>query len=135
MISTLLYVSRSTLLLPADRQIENIVDVSRQRNALAGITGALLYSEVHFAQYVEGPEEAVNALLCRLARDDRHINMTVVQRSAAKRRLFPDWTLAYSGPSFLVEKQVEPLFTAEGIRADELSRHLISILRGLASLA
>lgn len=134
MISTLLYVSQSTLLLPADRQIAQIVAISRERNAADGITGALLFSEVHFAQFIEGPPDAVSALLSRLQRDDRHMNITVVSRETAEGRLFPCWSLAYSGPSFLVEEHIEPLFSAGQERRDALAVQLISILRGLTSI-
>lgn len=54
-LSSLVYVSRSTLALDGDAQAVNEIACSANaRNAHLGVTGALLYTELHFAQLARG---------------------------------------------------------------------------------
>lgn len=108
MFDTLLYVSRSTLFMPDDeRVVEEIVEGARGRNTALGITGALIFTHRHFAQYVEGPEVGIAELMASLRRDPRHCDMDIVSHSRSQRRRFDDWSMAYAGPSVFVEQQVE----------------------------
>jgi hypothetical protein len=109
-LKTLLYVSKS-LIAPADigREIENIVSGARTRNAERGVSGVLIFTEARFAQVIEGPEPAIDALMDTISIDPRHKQVTVVREGALDERRYADWSMAYSGPSLYVDRHVRPL--------------------------
>lgn len=115
MVFTLFYLSRSTLCLPQEAaQVDAIVDVSRRFNAKAGISGALMFTEQNFAQFLEGPEAEVRTLLTRLVRDTRHRDVDVVLSENSPERRFFGWSMAYSGPHLFVEQEFERLIGSVG---------------------
>ena len=65
-----------------DRQdaavIAAIVTQSREHNSRNSITGLLVAGGHRYLQVVEGPDAAVEQLVRRLRRDDRHVGMTVM---------------------------------------------------------
>ena len=111
-LKTLLYVSESLLRLPEEAgRLQNILDVSRERNATLGVTGALIAARGHFAQILEGPAEGVAAVMDSIGRDPRHRRVTVVLDRMTLHRRFEGWSmsLAYSGNSFYVDRHIAPL--------------------------
>ncbi len=108
---SLVYVSESRLARPADSfEISKIVEVSRARNAGLGVAGALIATHRFFAQILEGPPLAVEDLMLSIGRDARHAIVTVVRREPISRSRFVGWSMAYSGPSGYVERDIAPLF-------------------------
>ncbi len=103
----LIYVSVSALRLPAQAgEVDAIVDWSQRRNRDLDVTGALVFTEKRFAQYLEGPADGVDALMESIRRDPRHRNVDVVFRRTILRRHFATWALAYAGPSTFVASHV-----------------------------
>ena len=86
--------------------LEAIMDISRENNRKQGISGALCYSTHSFLQYLEGSREAVNKLYSDIVRDDRHVDVTLIDYTAIDHRAFPDWSMAY-------------------IRSDEIDKQLL----------
>ena len=116
-LKTLLYVSESLLRLPEEAgRLQNILDVSRERNAALGVTGALIAARGHFAQVLEGPAEGVAAVMDSIDRDPRHRRVTLVLDRVTPHRQFAAWTmsLAYSGDSFYVDRHIAPLLEEDG---------------------
>src|SRR4051794_28676501 len=112
-IRCLLYVSESCLSWPDDaHEVDHIVANARTRNEQLGLTGALIYTRTHFAQVLEGERDAIEAVMASIRADSRHRNLCVVAEESIETRYFPDWTMAYSGPSFYVDRQIRPLLTA-----------------------
>jgi len=106
-LSTWVYASVSTLVPAlAERELQRIVDVSRRRNALAGVTGALLFTGVRFAQCIEGPTGAVEEIRASIVRDTRHKAVITVMQCEIAGRAFGDWALAYVGPSPTVGRTI-----------------------------
>lgn len=127
----LLYVSESRLKLPdEDGEIDRIVHWSRGRNVDLDVTGALVFTERNFAQYLEGPEAGVDALMASIGRDPRHCDVRIVFRRPLARRRFPTWALAYAGPSTFVAGHVlsvgEAAATPGAIKAAD---RLVSLMR------
>ena len=106
----LLYRSRSRPgLLASD--LNAIIETAETRNRQLDVTGLLLYGELavvpgapgEFVQWMEGPEEAVEALYARIAKDERHFDPEVVARGPVAElapraellgeRLFPSWSM------------------------------------------
>lgn len=131
MITSLLYVSRSTLELPRQAQeIEDIVRVSRSRNASIDVTGALVFTERNWAQNIEGPAAAIDELMESIRRDSRHTDVDVVYHATIADRRFATWAMAYAGPSTFVAGNVLPLtdpLPAAGKR--KASERLITLMR------
>jgi hypothetical protein len=109
MITSLTYVSRSRLQPGEQATVDAIVDVASSRNADLGVTGALLFTEVHFAQVLEGAPDAVEELMKSIEADPRHKDVTVLEHSAIDERRFPRWAMAYSGPSIYLDRHLKPL--------------------------
>lgn len=90
----LFYVSRA---LAQPQEIEPLLQQARARNPQRGLSGALLYSGGHFAQWLEGPAEALDALLPRLHADVRHEALRELWRAPAAQRRFEHWSMAFVG--------------------------------------
>ena len=97
---SLLYVSRRTA---TDDEVRDIVETSRARNARLQIAGALVASRRQFAQILEGPRAAVDALMDSIRCDRRHAGVEVLVYEDIERRRSPGWTLAYSGAALFVD--------------------------------
>lgn len=94
----LVYVSRNKLPLQLlDEQVERVLTSSRRNNASLNITGALLFSSDCFAQTLEGPIAAVEALFERIQLDTRHNNSVILQAGPVSEREFGEWSMAYAG--------------------------------------
>ena len=94
-LTTLLYVSELRDF--GAGEIDGICHQSRANNAHDGITGLLVFDGHAFCQFVEGPPDAIAALLERLERDPRHVKMRVLQHGpVGPGRRFPAWRLGYA---------------------------------------
>jgi hypothetical protein len=76
-------------------EVQAIISSSQVNNPLDGITGVLVFNGTAFMQILEGSEAAVDELVCRLARDPRHSNMSARDERLIARRTFPDWSMGY----------------------------------------
>jgi hypothetical protein len=102
----LLYVSRR---LATDRDISGIVEAAVARNRSLGVTGALMATKFHFAQYLEGPPGAVRELMASIRADARHAEVTVFLDAPLTARRFTGWWLAYAGASRYVDQHLARL--------------------------
>jgi len=87
----LFYVSRC---LASPPQLEHILIGARRQNEQRGVTGVLLFTGGHFAQYFEGSPEAVARTLADIERDPRHEAMRVLVRSPIGQRRCARWWMA-----------------------------------------
>ncbi|OQA28892.1 MAG: Blue light- and temperature-regulated antirepressor YcgF [Verrucomicrobia bacterium ADurb.Bin345] len=95
-------------------ELGKILEVSRRNNRKNGVTGALCYSARGFLQCLEGPAAAVNQLYRTIARDDRHLDVTLLDYADIQTRAFGDWSMAY-------------------VREDEIDRKILKRIRGAES--
>lgn len=129
-----MYVSRATIARDdAERVIDAIVAVSRPRNAVLEVTGALIFSGDSFAQIIEGPTEAIAELRARISRDVRHRDLLTVAEGEKSRRDFGDWSLAYSGTALFVERELVRIRTATHTEPHHSQRDLRRLLGELSS--
>lgn len=91
-LKTLTYVSRASLDL-TERDLQDILEAARRRNALEGITGLLIFNGVRFLQVIEGAETAIDGLVTDLRRDWRHTSFEVQDERYVLARSFPDWSM------------------------------------------
>jgi hypothetical protein len=105
--SSLTYVSKSLLTYPEDEgEIAAIVDIALKRNLFLHVTGALIATPHYFAQVLEGPHAAIDALMLSISRDSRHHDIHIVEKVDRDQRQFSKWSIAYSGYAHYVDKHI-----------------------------
>lgn len=133
MFTMLMYVSKSCLAkLDEAREIENIVSLSVQRNGQLQVRGALVFTERHFAQVLEGPKDSVDMLMNSINRDPRHEQVTVVGESVTDDYRFPNWTLAYHGGASFMDQQVASLLRERDAEYKDDAAKLYFLIRSFA---
>lgn len=83
---------------PDDAIMEEILEVARAHNSSVDITGFLSYRNFRFIQFLEGPPEAIGALMESISADPRHTAVKVVIDEDAPARSFPHWSMAFHVP-------------------------------------
>ena len=100
-----------------DRELNDLLLVARARNAADGVTGKLVVLEdggrvTRFAQWIEGPRSALEAVVGRILADERHTAIDVRRRGPVPRRRFAGWDMAFeSAPPTPFEARAEALCT------------------------
>ncbi|MEC9369455.1 MAG: BLUF domain-containing protein [Pseudomonadota bacterium] len=97
----LIYYSRNTLAeveQPRQRaELKAILASAQKNNPPLGVTGALLYNQSYFAQVLEGDRKAVTEVFCRIARDERHSDLVILEGRPITKRRFADWSMCFAG--------------------------------------
>lgn len=75
-------------------ELAAILDVARATNGDLGITGLLAHGGALYFQILEGPAEAVEALLAKIAADGRHRSVRVIQDVTVEERAFAGTPMA-----------------------------------------
>ena len=91
-LKSLTYTSLGRLDLAAT-DIEAIHRTARELNALDGVTGLLIFNGTHFLQIIEGAPDAIDELVERLRRDQRHSGLEIRDQHEVEQRSFPDWSM------------------------------------------
>ena len=91
-LKSLTYTSLAAIDLQPD-DLEAIHRTARETNALAGVTGMLIFNGVHFLQVIEGAPNAIDDLVERLRRDRRHSGLEIRDEHEAEQRTFPGWSM------------------------------------------
>lgn len=132
------YVSRSTIPpASAEQEVARIVETAIACNAPLDVTGALLFTGVHFAQVLEGPREAVDELMRRITADPRHRDLRVTQSGPLATRRFARWAMAYAGPSRYLDSRARALLAPAPNAAQDaaLSEQIIAEMAAALALA
>ena len=66
---------------------------SQKNNKKDGITGALIFREDIFLQFLEGPENNVDKAFNNIASDKRHKNVLKLKEDITDRKLFTSWAM------------------------------------------
>ncbi|MBV1776489.1 BLUF domain-containing protein [Burkholderiaceae bacterium DAT-1] len=93
MLVRLIYASRSVT--PVTQSLsDEILQAARRYNPEHGITGILCFNDSIFVQALEGSREKVNELYVRIARDERHRDLILLEYSEITERKYPSWSMA-----------------------------------------
>jgi Sensors of blue-light using FAD len=95
--------------------LDDILTVSRTRNARDDITGTLICRADMYLQLIEGPDAAVQATYQRILADDRHQEIALLLSRTVESRLFPGWAMRDDPPRSWMWTQAE--VSAGAIRA------------------
>jgi Sensors of blue-light using FAD len=132
----IVYVSRAAPAPPAAGLAEvcRIIRAAHRNNPDAGVTGALFAVDGCFAQAIEGPAAAVEALFERLRHDPRHRGLELRSRERGLCRLFPGQAMALrtgSGldPGLMAEFGYRRGFPVEDFPAAVLLEFLVTACR------
>jgi hypothetical protein len=90
----IIYLSRVSQKLSSEELVALLVK-ARRRNALAGITGAMVYGEGQFMQVLEGEATAVTTLYERIVADPRHQAILKLADKPVAERTFMEWSMAF----------------------------------------
>lgn len=97
----LIYYSKMTPVDPDDphlrADLRNILETAKRNNMANGVTGALLFNNVYFAQVLEGDRKVVTETFCRIANDPRHTDHVILEARAIAKRRFADWSMCFVG--------------------------------------
>ncbi|MEO0531704.1 MAG: BLUF domain-containing protein [Planctomycetota bacterium] len=92
MMDGLLYVSQATRPFSGPA-LSDLCLKAQQNNAELGLSGALVYLDGRFVQYIEGPPAEVARLYERVEEDDRHTIIRCIKREPQSERLFSNWSM------------------------------------------
>jgi hypothetical protein len=129
MLATWLYVSTSLLEADAHAETAKIRSKAEIRNPKLSLTGALLFSGGHFAQFLEGPEAMLAEMKHAICADGRHKDVITLKAGESEHRRYPRWWLAYSGRATAIEKILSR--SARDNDARELMLVMDEFVRGL----
>ncbi len=76
-------------------EVHGLATNASRANWRDGVTGSLIFTGGHFAQWLEGAHDQVLALLDRIGSDPRHTEMKLVHERPVERRQFAQWGMRY----------------------------------------
>ena len=116
--------------------LARIVASSQVNNGPLELTGFLVFNGAAYLQILEGPRQALDLMLDRLRRDDRHWDVVVRDEREISSRAFPDWTMAFLNISCGRVEGVRELTAAlQRHVPQEVRDMLVAIARSLADHA
>ena len=81
---------------------------------------------------LEGPQKGVAEVMSKIEKDTRTADATIVEIQQITKRKFPNWAMAYSGPSPFLDRHIKPLlspFTSDGPREELIASLQEKLLR------
>jgi hypothetical protein len=93
-LTSLIYVSRMTEECGME-ELQDILKISRKKNASADITGMLCYDPTFFLQCLEGPREVILGLYETILEDERHTKVVRLDEREIQSRVFGEWRMAF----------------------------------------
>ena len=139
MLRRILYTSRA-----ADgvsmKDAYDIIRVSHNRNAQAGITGGLIFLDGHFVQLMEGLPVAVEQRYARISEDGRHHDLRVRQDLEVDAPAFADdWMALRDGsridPALLARYDYRPGLPEDEFAGETVFDLLTSCFEGELAVA
>lgn len=133
----LVYYSRNIikdLARPMAAEVKAVMHSSNRNNPALGITGALLFNDQYFAQILEGDRKAVTSTFCRIAADQRHSDLVILEARPVSAREFDGWAMAYAGHSPEVDHLYLKYGTAIGFAPAKMDANaLCGLIRDLVA--
>ena len=116
------------------QMISSILQTARRKNAEQDVTGALFYNSGYFAQVLEGPKKAIEAIFERIQQDERHGDVTVLECSKCETRDFGEWSMAHVAPMTGMEAAVAEDTLSRAMNAPiDSGQDVLELLRSLVN--
>jgi hypothetical protein len=120
---TLSYISRARYHFSNDELLSLLMQ-ARAHNREANITGLLLYNgNDTFLQAIEGSEEQIDKLYLSISADNRHTDVTCINRTAINERDFPNCRMGFRNLSTNPPKNVKGL--SDFMQADSSADYIL----------
>ena len=94
-VHVIVYASSSTQLI-SNKQLEDILTISRKYNKRDNITGLLLYEDGNFLQVLEGPKSALDLTFKRITDNPLHKGIIPLLSRTFPSRSFNAWSMGYT---------------------------------------
>ena len=104
----IMYMSRATRYI-SDKELEELLEVSRNNNQKKALTGLLIVKGRTFLQCLEGNKNDVEEIYSKILNDDRHTGIIDLIEENISHRIFPNWTMAYKNLKTLDDIKSEKL--------------------------
>lgn len=92
LMSKLIYRSRAVNPL-SSLELYKLALAAQSRNRAESITGLVLYDKDSFFQWLEGPAESLERIMCSIRNDPRHTDIEVLENRSAGTRMFAEWSM------------------------------------------
>jgi len=116
-------------------QLSDILIASNRNNKLLDITGALVFDQTWFIQVLEGERRVILKTFERLKNDIRHSNITLVELTGIKTRVFGNWWMGLAVRNEITESAFAPYLGQGTLSLEELSgQQLLELTQNAAKL-
>ena len=107
----------------SEKDLIELLEQSREKNARLNITGLLLYGKREFAQLLEGDKNEIFKLYDTIVKDDRHHHVDLFWESKIERKSFKDWSMAFLNINDIDKNKLKAYseFLQEGISSLNLT--------------
>lgn len=122
-----IYISRSQVATDA-AALDSIMEISRVRNAAAGVSGMLWAGPGEFVQALEGEDGGVAETMARIAADTRHCGIEIVCDLAVRSRMFGAWAMVRSDGGAECTAGTAYLIGYAGGRHSRAARRVVDLL-------
>ena len=90
----IVYISAATIPF-SDDDLKELLVVSRANNSSLGVSGMLVFHKGSFIQVLEGEHSAVESVLEKIEKDDRHSKVVVLLKGETAERTFESWAMGF----------------------------------------
>ncbi|HMG10710.1 MAG TPA: BLUF domain-containing protein [Mucilaginibacter sp.] len=128
----IVYVSTAQRLL-SEKEVIDLLKVSRTNNKKYNVTGILLYCQGTFMQVLEGDKIFIDRIYKVIELDPRHKNVIKLASGISKKRSFPDWSMAFASVNPETLQEIEGFLSSTDQNLYDNTDHItISMLKTFA---
>lgn len=128
----IVYVSTAKRLL-SEKELIDVLKVSRTNNKKYNVTGILLYCQGTFMQVLEGDKNSIDQIYKAIELDTRHKNVIKLASGISKKRSFPDWSMAFASVTPETLQEIEGFLSSPDQNLYDNTDHItISMLKTFA---
>ena len=105
---------------PGQSELRKIILAAGANNRALSITGGLMFNRDYFGQVLEGDRTSVSELFCRIAKDQRHRSIVIVEASVVDSRMFEHWSMGLAEKTETAER-LNSKYGLEGFNPSAMS--------------
>lgn len=119
----IVYVSTAKRLL-SEKELIDLLKVSRAKNKKYNVTGMLLYCQGTFMQVLEGDKNSVELIYKTIELDLRHKNIIKLAEGSLKKRSFPEWSMAFASVNSETLQEIEGFLSSSAANVTDDADHI-----------
>lgn len=106
---------------PRHSELRKIILTAGANNRALRITGGLMFNRNYFGQVLEGDQSSVSELFCRIAKDQRHRSIVIVEATVVDQRKFERWSMGFAEKTETAELLNSKYGLGEGFNPSAMS--------------